>query len=1244
MTNLKQQEEALFEAAQQLTDAGQRAAFLDAACDGNTQLRRRLDALLTVQSEADAFFDKPATVVPGGKFSSVADALGILPADGRAAESAKDTRPKTPSARGSVAEASGNMIGRYKLLQKLGEGGFGEVWMAEQKEPVKRRVALKIIKLGMDTKQVAARFEGERQALALMDHPNIAKVLDAGSTETGRPYFVMELVRGIRITDYCEQHGLSLGERLDLFMKVCQAIQHAHQKGIIHRDIKPANILVTLHDGMPVPKVIDFGIAKATQQELTDKTIFTQFHQFIGTPAYMSPEQAEMSGLDIDTRSDIYSLGVLLYELLTGQTPFDSKELMALGLDAMRKAIREKEPVRPSTRLSQTLGGADVRSLTPESKVQNPKSEFEKASSSASAKAAVDGRRLLQAKETIARLRGDLDWIVMKCLEKDRSRRYETANGLAMDIQRYLKNEPVLARSPSATYRLRKMIRRNRVAFAAAVMVAAALVLGAAASIWQAIRATRAEQEQARLRMRAEANELRAQEAQASESRERLAAEQARQNEAQLRRRAEAQVYASDMNLAQQALAVNNVGRAWVLLSRHRPVKTVASNQWSVISKSAQGAPLNTDDRSLITDLRGWEWRYLWQYCQNNAEYTLTQRPNSISSLSVSHDRKWLAVGEAAEGGLSIWDLETRREIRRVPTGEGEVAAAFSPREALLAFSSETRSNRQFSVCLWSEPAQQIITRLPLPDPCYLLMFSEDGRQLVTITRSGRAQLSVWRIPEGTKLLEFPLASFRASPGTPLAVTRNLSLAAQAVGGFEKDGGLRLIDLTTGAERWKVQVSDAYIATMAFSPDAKILAIAEGAGKSAIRLWDVETGREAGRLEGHHAYVLGLEFSPDGKSLASSSADQTIRLWDLDSRTSVATLRGHKLEVWRTALLPEARRLVSGCKDGSVMVWDVAVNRAEPVPLTLSAPVKAWSFAPDSRSILTLEPAGVTRWKGPTFQQREALMEIKQDQSALPARLLSKFSPDGELLAERYANGVIRVWDLQRKALVQQIQSPHGPVVPWLFLPQERKLLGAQLDKNSIHEWDLSTGQETRSWMVPSSSRGGAFCPDEHWCLALGFGEKSPLGELIGGGRANWAFNATPNGAVAISPDGKLLATLSQFDSLKLREAATLRELHTFGSVLMGIHSVAFSPDGRRLTAGSIGNEAIKIWDVESREEVLTLETLSEPVKFMSTAFSPDGNLLASMNRQGVLYLWRAPSWAEIEAAEAKEKAELQRK
>ncbi len=472
MNTNTQREEELFDAAREMADPAKRAAFLERACGGDATLRKRIEELLEAAESAEEFFSE-------GR-SMVAETIAPLRAMADEAE------------RGAASadlgeEPIGSKIGRYKLLEKIGEGGCGVVYMAEQEEPVRRRVALKIIKLGMETKSVIARFEAERQALAMMDHPNIARVFDAGATDRGPPYFIMELVRGVPVTKYADQNRLDVRARLDLFVQVCHAIQHAHQKGIIHGDIKPSNIMVALHDGKPVPKVIDFGISKATEARLTDKLLFTAYAQLVGTPAYMSPEQAEMGGVDIDTRSDIYSLGVLLYELLTGWTPFDAKELVASGLDELRKTLREREPARPSVRLS---------ALTAE--------ELKRTASA----------RQTEPARLVAMLRGDLDWIVTKALEKDRARRYETANGLAMDLQRHLDHEPVVARPPSWSYRLLKLVRRNRGVFIAGSAVAAALVAGMSTSTYLLLkerearqRAVAAEQQQARLRREAEVRE-----------------------------------------------------------------------------------------------------------------------------------------------------------------------------------------------------------------------------------------------------------------------------------------------------------------------------------------------------------------------------------------------------------------------------------------------------------------------------------------------------------------------------------------------------------------------------------------------------------------------------------------------------------------------------------------------------------------------------------------------------------------
>jgi serine/threonine protein kinase len=425
-------EESIFAQALEITSASERGAFLDRVCGDNPALRAEVEALLRAHERSGDLLDIPDN-----------------------AQATTDLFAR---------EGPGSLLGPYKLLEHIGEGGMGTVWMADQIEPIQRRVAVKVVKEGMDSKQVLARFEAERQALALMEHPNIAKVLDAGRTPSGRPYFVMELVKGQPITKFCDEKRLAIQERLLLFGDVCRAVQHAHQKGIIHRDIKPSNVLVAPYDGKPVVKVIDFGVAKATGQRLTDKTLFTGFGALVGTPEYMSPEQAEVNNQDIDTRSDVFSLGVLLYELLTGSTPLTRKRIKEAALLEVLRVIREEEPPRPSTRLS-------------ESKDSLP---------------SISAQRQMEPEKLAKLVRGELDWIVMKALEKDRNRRYETANGFAMDVQRYLADEQVQACPPSASYRLRKFLRRNKGPVLAVAVVLLTLLGGIVGTTWQLLRAERA--------------------------------------------------------------------------------------------------------------------------------------------------------------------------------------------------------------------------------------------------------------------------------------------------------------------------------------------------------------------------------------------------------------------------------------------------------------------------------------------------------------------------------------------------------------------------------------------------------------------------------------------------------------------------------------------------------------------------------------------------------------------------------
>ncbi|MCI0685014.1 MAG: serine/threonine-protein kinase [Gemmataceae bacterium] len=1154
-----QQAKAIFLEAVEKLDPDQWPAFLDQACAGQPDVRRRVETLLEAHREA-----------------------------GTADVRADDPQPASADI-SSAAEQPGTIIGPYKLLEQIGEGGMGTVWMAQQTHPVKRVVALKLIKAGMDSKQVIARFEAERQALALMDHPNIAKVLDGGTVgpvcrtgpgtgeaegparqagptdpgrarqagPTGRPYFVMDLVKGAPITKYCDEHHLTPRQRLELFIPVCQAVQHAHQKGIIHRDLKPSNVVVALYDGKPVPKVIDFGVAKAAGQPLTNKTLVTGFGNIVGTLEYMSPEQAEINQLDIDTRSDVYSLGVLVYELLTGSPPFSRKELEKAGMLEMLRVIREQEPAKPSTKLSTAEGLPTL--------------------------AANRGTEPAKLKRLV---RGELDWIVMKALEKDRNRRYETANGFAMDVQRFLADEPVQACPPSVGYRLLKFVRRNKGPVLAASLVLLALVGGILGTTWGMLRATDAEAAAVR---------------EAKEKETAMLAAQASERDAR-------------DQLFEALVSHAHAGR----LSRQ------IGHRHDSLTALVKAAHIRRDERlrdEAIAALALPDVRLLpgWRSPQG-------------TPTAVSYGGQYRLYGRVdSQGIISLRRIPEDDEIQRIASrGSLPVLLQFSPDERFLVSVGQdsTRS-------LWRVADGMPMLKRPLRES-RASAFSPDGRRLavgelgevVLVDLASGQQEKRWRVRSHPSSLAFHPDNSKLAVGC-----HGHSIAFV----YDVASASLLAELPTGS-------GDPIVA---WHPDGERLAV--GGYDPRIQIWNVAAKRKVAILEGHVNYPGHLTFHPDGHLLVSLGWDGLMFLWEPSTGRQLMRVSASrnwpqfspndrfgviwhgdeaKLQVvtpsheYRTLassaaagasypdgvpgdISPDGRFLIMGM-NGGAHLWDLRTGRelaALPAG-TIHVAFEGGRAAPTGSdkphfptAVLTSGPAGLLRWPlagndsedtggprgGSDRTPRRLRLGPPQRLSSLRRAWFAR-SPDGRTLAVvNEEGGANKLLNLKTGALGREL-GPHPKGMVKALSPDGQWAASAGWNSDRVRLWNAETGQLVHEWPVSVQS-AVCFTPDSRTLIIAqrddyAFWDLARL-QLV---RRLPREVAQQPGFVAFSPDGRLMALEMAPAVIHLKEMTTGRTIAKLEDP-HGDHKpwLAFTPDGTRLVCVvSRLAPAVHIWDLRA--------------------------------------------------------------
>lgn len=1162
----QRREEEIFEQVLKLESELERIGFLKGACGDDQELYARLVDLLQAHGGDDNFFK---TVGDGDRAT-----LLEIP----------------------VSEGPGSVIGRYKLLQQIGDGGMGVVYMAEQEEPVKRKVALKIIKLGMDTKHVVTRFEAERQALAMMDHPNIARVLDGGATETGRPFFVMELVHGVPITEFCDKNKLSAQERLELFLPVCQAIQSAHHKGIIHRDIKPSNVLVTLHHGDPMAKVIDFGIAKATNQKLTEKTLFTNFSQMIGTPAYMSPEQAEMSSMDVDTRTDIYSLGVLLYELLTGTTPLSQKRLKSLAYGEMQRVIAEEEPQKPSTRMS-TM---EVENKTVTAKNRN-----------------IDVGTLSK------QFKGDIDWIVMKCLEKDRRRRYGTPQELLTDLKRFLNNEPVSAAAPSFLYQFQKLARRHKTAFGAAAAVSVILVIGTTVATWQAILATKAEQEA--IKAQRKARELAE-----TEKDLRMRMEVAKNDAESLRLDANRKLYdyfvdqarlahtrkepgfrSKSESFLKQAVALDTDNRDMVEL-RNEAIAVMMElfsadpKRVGVLREPPEGSR-DIYSRNKVRDelaVLNSEGSIEIQNFFSGETPAVVIEPGPAPVQDLAFGRGGDTLISAHKGGaIRVWRRDASNSwsmSRELSISKGGDQIDFVPGDLAVGEKGFVvlvrESDQLYSWKTFAETLPKVRTLPEFRDRVgrnMAVSVSPDCR-LVAIPSKGLQRLLIWDLTENRMVERVPAEIIGQRSGV--------------ISEFSPDGSYLAVDEFRGltlydTRDFNIVFSDTesdFTGGIDFSPDSSRLVY--GYRPTHIRL--IKANRLLATLEGYSGRMY---FSRTKSGLLHSHRDGAQTEWVVDHWPVISDefidLGGHSAHVRSITFHPSKPMVVTGSFDKTIRFWDSQGGQEVQHPIQTSPEFPGdVTFSPDHRFFVN-----VLRDDAGTIQIRDAhTLKVLQEERLGVKAFGVAFSEAGPHMCVT-GNGKVKVWSYEYTTTTEGLprlnldpiwklnEVKMGWVSEAKFSPNGRYLAYCPMDGveptvESVFEYEVRLwNSEKRSELplrIKASKQWRAFDFTEHdtEIVVIGLSGEVELWDIAKGKRVKKfkeGFDGAAPFMIDVSPDGRYLAFANrkgEFGVFDLREERML-----FSSAIStAISHPRWNQNGTQIGIGLTDGDRARVLDFEA--------------------------------------------------------------